>query len=575
MTRSPCAALRLWPLLAAVLVAYPAAQQAPLQVPGAIRSRVTLIPVEVYVTDRSGRPVKNLKAGDFTVREDGVRQDISQFSTHDFLQVRSQPAPSPGAPLGPATSDSVAVGRTYLILLGRGRLDEPSKGMAALEEFVRDGLGPADRVSVMAYSRVTDLVTDRQSVLRLLAEYRARYRLIETHLDEWFTGLTFAFAGTEIPPHIQREMDAIFATPGLPRHRELPTAGAPPRSEADGGSTHNSDLDELQRLLYLGREPDSALSVLNDTEGQRRWTEARQDWEALFTAVEYLRYFDGPKHLIYVTENPLFQDMGQLARIANDAGVSLWPIQTGGNPMVRWSRTHPPRFIGPSFSSLFSLLGLRGVAEQTGGRASIQEYSNKGFRVLQSTTAFQYLLGYYPTRTVDDGRYHHLKVELRRKDPDLVIRHRSGYFAREKLVPTDFREFQVHRRILSATQHWRDIRDIPVTWHEPGISLDRDRRQVSIQVSIDASALEFMDQRGVHKASLDFAVFALDRRGRPAGQTWQTVDIALNEERLAQAKKSGIEYRANVAVTDDAEEVRLAVYQFSVDRIGTITRKVR
>jgi hypothetical protein len=219
------------------------------------------------------------------------------------------------------------------------------------------------------------------------------------------------------------------------------------------------------------------------------------------------------------------------------------------------------------------------VADQTGGRASIQEYSEKGFRILDSTTSFQYVLGYYPVRTIDDGRYHKLEVELRRtardNQPALDVRHRSGYFAREKVVPTDLREFQVHRRILSASQHWRDIRDVPLTWKEPGIALDSDLRQVSVHVSLDASSLEFVEQQGVHKASLDFAVFALDRRGRPVGQTWQTVDITLNTEQLARAKNSGIDYRANVAVTDDAEEVRLAVYQFSVDRIGTITRKVR
>jgi hypothetical protein len=74
---------------------------------------------------------------------------------------------------------------------------------------------------------------------------------------------------------------------------------------------------------------------------------------------------------------------------------------------------------------------------------------------------------------------------------------------------------------------------------------------------------------------LNITVFALDRRGFPVGQTWQTVDIALTARQLDQAKNSGIQFRANVAVTDDAEEVRLAVYQFSVDRIGTITGKVR
>ena len=557
---------------AAIFASGYAQQQAPIPVPGAIRSRVTLIPVEVSVTDRAGRPVKTLRADDFVVFEDGVRQEISQFSTHDFLEARPQ-TPERAAVSAKANSPD---GRTFLVLLGRGRLDEPSKGMAALEAFVREGLEPPDRVAVMAYSRVTDVITDRKPVLRLLAEYRTRYKRIETDLDEWFTGLTLVYAGKDIPPHIQRQIDAIFAVPGLPPSRELPTTHLVRRPTTDDRTLSYADLDEMQRLLQLSTDP---ISILDDDEGQRLQTEGRQDWQALLTALEYLRYIEGSKHLIYLTEKPLFGDMTQIARIANDAGVSIWPVQTGGSPTVRWTKTYPPRFIGPQFRDLFALLGLRAVADETGGRASIQEFSEKGFRTLLSTTSFQYVLGYSPARRVDDGRYHELKVDLRNKEradrSGLAVRHRSGYFAREKVIPTDFREFQAHRRILSASQHWRDIRDVAMKWQEPGIVVDDEQRQVLVQVSIDPTSLSLVEEEGFHKASLDFAVFALDPRGRPVGQTWQTVDVALNGELLERARQSGITYRSRVTMTDDAKEIRVAAYQFSVDRVGTITQKIR
>lgn len=45
------------------------------RVPGTIRVRVTLVPIDIIVTDKDDRPVTDLRQEDFTVIEDGVRQN--------------------------------------------------------------------------------------------------------------------------------------------------------------------------------------------------------------------------------------------------------------------------------------------------------------------------------------------------------------------------------------------------------------------------------------------------------------------------------------------------------------------
>ena len=69
-------------------------QPAQKQVPGAIRSRITLVPLDVRVLDRSGRPVTDLKESDFTVLENRVPQKIGHFS----LQQLTAEAPGPARP---------------------------------------------------------------------------------------------------------------------------------------------------------------------------------------------------------------------------------------------------------------------------------------------------------------------------------------------------------------------------------------------------------------------------------------------------------------------------------------------
>ena len=45
------------------------------QPPPTIRSRTTLVPIDSRVVDLNGNPVTDLKKEDFTVQEDGIRQE--------------------------------------------------------------------------------------------------------------------------------------------------------------------------------------------------------------------------------------------------------------------------------------------------------------------------------------------------------------------------------------------------------------------------------------------------------------------------------------------------------------------
>src|SRR5689334_2767061 len=63
------------------------------QQPPTIRSRTTLVPVDVRVVDRDGTPVTDLKKEDFTVLENGVRQDVRFFDTHALTAEAPRPGP--------------------------------------------------------------------------------------------------------------------------------------------------------------------------------------------------------------------------------------------------------------------------------------------------------------------------------------------------------------------------------------------------------------------------------------------------------------------------------------------------
>src|SRR5688572_1357819 len=99
------------------------------QVPGTIRSGITIVPVDVRVVDRDGRAVTDLKESDFTILEDGVPQTIRQFA----MQALTPEPPIPGAKPPLRSSPGADAGprrhRTFLIVLGRGRLQHPARGV--------------------------------------------------------------------------------------------------------------------------------------------------------------------------------------------------------------------------------------------------------------------------------------------------------------------------------------------------------------------------------------------------------------------------------------------------------------
>jgi VWFA-related protein len=63
---------------------------------GVVRISVTLVQVDVAVTDKKGRPVTDLKPGDFEIYESGRRQQITNFS-HVSPEPTEASAPSAGA----------------------------------------------------------------------------------------------------------------------------------------------------------------------------------------------------------------------------------------------------------------------------------------------------------------------------------------------------------------------------------------------------------------------------------------------------------------------------------------------
>ena len=588
------------PFLAIILtvVAVHAEQRG--QPPGTIRTRITMVPLDVRVIDRDGKPVTDLKQEDFRVTENGRPQDIRHFSVQALAADPSAITTDVELRRMPTADLTPQKRRIFLLLLGRGRMTGPSKELEALQEFVGSKLLPQDQAAVLAYNRATDFTSDHKMIADVLTRFKARHTKIEALLSQHFSGLRAVYGSKTIPPNIQREIDALFEGAGNLRPREIT-----PGQIVDGrgiAADQRRTADELQRAEILRSRPseapglpDSAATATAETldmsfddyvSGQ---VELMHDLGNVYAGIEYMRHIEGEKHIAFVTPRglsmPRAENDRNVAAVASDARVVIHIVYTGGvvgappprivNPLGGGQRiiVSPVPSAAAVFGQTFNIQSLRRIADTTGGQLTAFKYGKEAFTRLDEGTRFQYLLGYYPTNPTLNGAFRRIEVRVNR--PGVTVLHRRGYFASAQLVPLDRREFLTHTRLSAAGRYAEPLKDIAVTLQQPALYPGPGGGELVISGSINLSRVKFEQVEGRQTASLDIGVYAGDARQRVLGETLQKVELKLTEESYRTTMASGIPFNVRIAYTGEPAYVKVIVYDYASDLLGSSVVKLK
>jgi VWFA-related protein len=581
--RVPAAALVvLWIALASGQTA--STQQ---QIPGAIRSGITLVPLDVRVLDRHGLPVTGLTADDFTVLEDGTPQKIGHFAFQEL---------TPGAPgqARPALRRRLDAPlqeqghRTFLIVLGRGRLQYPARGYDGVIRFIRDQLLPQDKVAIAAWNRTTDFTTDHARLLPLLERLRLGHEKVDAKLRHRESGLEAIYGSKTLPPHIQREIDALFDDEGL-RPRELASVRIRDQQGMDNALRRETEAI-MERMTGEG-------AALDDPTLESFFSQAmvgQQTLATLYASIEYLKYFDGEKHLILLNDGGIYlpraEDDRGLAATAADARVAVHTILTGGVPPAGGNTEMAiadARIIGSSgplqsafdhalasfgasspAAPLFAVGTMRTFAKTSGGIMSAYKKAATTLDLIDRATRSQYIVGYYPANPARDGRFR--KVEVRVNRPGVTVHVRGGYFATDQIVPLDRRQFLTYSRISSAGQYPRSIQDIRVT-----LKASAGRGEVIAEGTIDPVRLSYESVDGVRGGEIDLAIYVGDRDEDVIGEQWQKIAVRLGDESFRRATAKGIPFSVRIPVKGTPRYVKAIVYDYAADLVGSATVRLR
>jgi VWFA-related protein len=548
LNRRPAAGTTLVWALVCLAAATLAAQQV-------FRGRVDLVRVDVSVIDnRTGKPVTDLKAADFTVEENGTPQRIDAFAFNQ-MDGPGVAGPAPASTASPASPLPGPSRRVFLIIFGRPSgsmsFNGPFKQFDGTIRFLRERLRPGDLVSIMAFNRFTELSADHESAVRLVE------RLKTAHPEEYYQARIAA-----------------------------PTRGV----RADLSALRQAAIDRVMAPAEEGLRLRSATDlILNSpafihTKVWRGWNGMVMGLDSLklHAAIEYLRRVEGSKQVVLFTFGltipariigappGLFHqdkdDDVRLARRAADAGVALNTINVTG---INYTYSQAGNSFG--VAGMTDIQSLQAVSEFSGGHYTGVRTADDQFERLDLATRSTYAIGYSSTNPQFDGKYRNVRVTVNRRDVTVVFRH--GYTATPDIPPADLREILTAQRFRDASATDLEPRDLSVK--AEAVEGDPAGKTVNVSLLIDGSRLTLEKQGARWVGEIDLVVLTGTREQKVTGTVKQRMTLGMDDARYKQATTTGIPYTVTVPVSERSASVKVMVYEFASDKMGTAVASIK
>ncbi len=500
-----------------------------------------LVVEAVVVKDKQGKFVPGLTADDFALTEDGTAETI-RFCEHQDLSTRAQPLPLSTADtedlklykrlartqVTPETEGSERYKSRRLLALyfdmSAMRPADQLRALSAAEQFLRTQMTTVDLVSILRYQGgsvdvLQDFTADRNKLLSIL--------------------------------------ETLIVGEGQGSAETIDDA-----SSADTGAAFGQD--------------DSEFNVFNTD----------RQLAALQTAAQMLGQLNEKKSLIYFASGLRLNGMDNQAQLhatvdtAIKAGVSFWPVDARGlvaeaplGDATQGSPGNAGMYSGAaalatttifqqSQDTLFSLAG------DTGGKALFDTNDlTRGIVQAQQSISDYYILGYYTTNHVKNGRFRRIRITLT-KDPNASLNYRQGYYADKEF--SRFTDVDKERQLEDALMLENPITDLSIAMEIDYFQLNRAEYFVPIILKIPGRELALAKRGGAEHTLIDFVGEIKDLiGGTTVTNVRDDVNIKLTDATAAELAHRPIEYDTGFTLLPGKYSIKLLARDDETGRIGT------
>lgn len=514
-----------------------------------LKVETRLVQVSVIVHDKSGVPVRDLKKEDFLVLDEKQPQAVRIFSMETYLPATATPAPLPSGTYTNRLRTRAGVPNSITVILLDG-LNTSITDQAFARRGVAKFLGqlqPEDRVAVYTLGRdlriLHDFTNDASSLLRAVYQFKGReaqdLATLSPNAISSFTPESNELALLNVLFRDENKTEAAFDI----KNRVHETVEA-----MKNIANHLASLPGRKNLIWVSGSFPIAFG------------------------------FDNTQQNIFAEKQSFESDIADAVRALNNASLAIYPVDARGLLAPGLGATAAPSLANQmlqmqqlsirqqsiSFPELpvDSNLTMEELAHGTGGRAFYNTNDIFGsIRQAIEDSQITYTLSYYPSGIKWDGKYHNIKVEVKR--PGVKVQSRKGYFAlpEPKLTP---RARQA--AIAEVARNPLDSTGIGITAvaHQVGIT-----RALKVSVVFDLHDIRMEEKAGATGA-VDIVMLNLNDQNKILGALDQTFQLKLPPDLYARFLKDGMSVTKELPIAPDAVQFCVVVRDANTGTMGTV-----
>jgi VWFA-related protein len=507
---------------------------------GTIRISTELVLVNVVARDKKGNPISDLEKGDFTLYEDGKKQEISSFDFEDVDQLQNAGGPTvtgaaPGTPgtllhsskKAPPTLD--ARDRRLILLFFDFSAMEPEqvdRSVDAARKFIQTKMQPADLIAMVSLATNMhvdcDFTDDQKKLLEVLAAYNSGEG------QGFDNGATGSAEGT------------------------AETGGSFTEDDTDLNTfTADRKLLAIQSLMDALNKLPQKKSVIYFSNGITQSGVDNQS--ALRAATAAAVKANASIYSLDVRGLQAFPPGGE----AQNASLHGQSAYTGAS------------ILNDLNGNAASQDTLATLSSDTGGKAFFDSNDFSGiFSQVQKDSSVYYVLGFSSNNKLKDGRFRHLKVTVNR--PDLKLDFRSGYYAGrdfEHLNHAD-REQQLDDELAAQLPRV----DVPVYAGAAYFRRDDSHYYLSVSLVIPGSQIPFVTEKDKDNATIDIIGEALESGKFPVGRLRDTVKLAVDSTR--EVRRKNVQYNTGFLLAPGNYHLKFVVRENQTGRMGSFETDV-
>jgi VWFA-related protein len=535
-----------------------------------------LVDVGIVASDKKGHPVKDLKAEDFELYDNGRKQDVRFFS--QFVSESAAARPAGATPdrtfsnraadaATSSTATTPAETGATILLIDESHIAFPDLSHARQDMLKFLGtVAPDERIGIYTMTGLG---------FRVLEEITTDHATLIAKLRKWTPSAQSMSQAQEEETRNRQSFDEVH-------------------NASDLNSVNGNQIDAPDsstpidpQLMSLGSNPARASLII------------------LSSVARHLSAVSGRKNLVWVSSDNVFADWESQAvgiekgskyidsyalraqEAMNDAHVAVFPLDVSQleSSAITADIQHRNVELNQAAADNATLGGGSNARNMTAGRTTAEMQQDvrpiqgpirqvadaTGGRIIRRSGDLAaamsgvvedghstYVVSFYPQGPADD-QYHTITIKLTGKQRGLTLRYRTGYLYSKD--PSTLKD-----RFQQAVWRPRDVSEISVT-----AGLTPDNSGTKIKLDIMAADLGLQQQAGRWLDKLDIFFIQRDDAGIHAQVEGQTLGLRLTSSTYQSLLASGVPFDHVVQMKPGMGSLRILLVDENSGRMGSVT----